>query len=73
VVIAALAVAALPALAFAGVPLITMSSAYFAETGTTRSSVHFHWALAVIATLFLVGILLILFPRRSKVGNPLRK
>jgi hypothetical protein len=65
-VIAALAIAALPALAFAGVRLITRSSAYFVETGTTTSSVHFHWPLGVVAVSLLVGIVLILSPRRAK-------
>jgi hypothetical protein len=68
VVIAALALAALPALAFAGVPLITRSSAYFVETGTTTSSVHFHWPLGVVAVSLLVGIALILSSRRA--SNP---
>jgi hypothetical protein len=66
-IVVALAMAALPALAFAGVPLITFSSAYFVETGTTRSSVHLHWPLAVVTAFFLVGIVLILLPRHSKV------
>ncbi len=60
-----LAVAVLPALAFAGVPLITRGSAYFIETGATTSSVHLHWPLAIVAALFMVGVALILFPRRD--------
>jgi hypothetical protein len=69
VLIAALALTALPALAFAGVPLITRSSVYFVETGATRSSVHFHWPLGLVALLLVVGIVLILVPSRSNAGR----
>jgi hypothetical protein len=69
VLVVALAVAALPALAFAGVPLITRSSAYFVETGITRSSVQFHWPLGLVAILLAFGIVLILSPRRSKAAQ----
>jgi hypothetical protein len=69
VLVVALAVAALPALAFAGVPLITRSSAYFAETGATRSSVQLHWPLGLVAVLLVVGIVLMLSPRRSMAAQ----
>jgi len=58
--------AALPILAFAGVPLITENSAYFVETGATTHSVYWHWPLALIAVFFVVGIILIVFPAREK-------
>lgn len=60
-----LAVAALPALAFVGVPLVTMGSAYFVDTGATTSSVHMHWPLTVVAVVFVSGIALVVSPRRS--------
>lgn len=62
---AALAVAILPALDFAGVPLISRSSAYFVATCETKSSIHWHWPLTVVAAIFVVGVALILFPRRA--------
>ena len=68
--LALLAVAALPALAFAGVPLITRSSAYFLDTGATKSSVNLHWPLAAVAALFFIGVALVFFPRRD---NPAQK
>jgi peptidoglycan/LPS O-acetylase OafA/YrhL len=68
---------ALPMLAVAGVPLVTGSSVYFAETGVTTHSLHWHWPLALVAFVFLVGVVLTIFPgleRRpfsaaAKAGN----
>ncbi len=67
--LALLAVALFPALAFAGVPLISRSSAYFLDTGTTKTSVHLHWPLAAVAALFVIGVALVLFPRRDNVAS----
>lgn len=67
--LALLAVAVLSALAFAGVPLITRSSAYFLDTGATKSSVNLHWPLAAVAALFVVGITLLLVPGRDNVAS----
>ena len=63
-----LAVLVLPVLAFAGVPLITMGSAYFIETHTTSRSIHFHWSLSIVACVFLFGVALVVFSRREKAG-----
>ena len=69
-----LAVVVLPVLAFAGVPLVTMGSAYFIETHSTSHSVHFHWSLSIIACVFLFGVALIVFSRREKASyTDLRK
>ena len=66
--LAVLAVAVVLALAFTDVPLVTRSSTYFADTGATTSSVHLHWPLVVAAVIFLAGVTLVLFPRRSNVA-----
>lgn len=66
ILLAMAALAALPVLSFTGIPLITGSSAYFVETGVTTHSVHWHWPLALVAFVFLVGIALIVFPRLEK-------
>ncbi len=63
-----LAVAALPALAFVGVPLISMDSAYFVDTGATTSSVHVQSPVAVVAAVFALGVALVFFPRRVGGG-----
>ena len=65
VLLAVLAVAIVPALALANVSLVTRSSAYFADTGATSTSVHLHWPLVVPAIMLLIGLFLILIPRRA--------
>ena len=60
------AIAALPILALAGVPLITGNSAFFVETGVITHSVHWHWPLVVVAALLMLGIILILVSGREK-------
>jgi hypothetical protein len=62
------ALVALPVLPFTGIPLITGSSAYFLETGVTTHSVHWHWPLAFVALVFVVGIALTVFPGPEKRG-----
>ena len=64
--VAVMPLAALPILAFAGVPLITGNSAYFVETGATTYSLQWHWPLGLVAAFFIVGLTLIVFPRREK-------
>ena len=63
-----LAVLALLVMAFAGIPPITMGSAYFVETRTTTHSVHFHWSLTIMACIFLSGLALTVFPSRENAS-----
>lgn len=65
VVLAALAAALVPALAFANFPLVTMSEVFFADTGIKRTSLHLHWALLVPAIMLVIGIALTFIPRRD--------
>jgi len=69
VVLAALAAALVPALAFANVPLVTMSEVFFADTGVTRTSVHLHLPLLVPAIMLIIGIALTFIPRRNAVHS----
>jgi hypothetical protein len=66
--LAVLAVAVVLALAFTDIPLVTLSSTHFADTGATTSSVHLHWPLVVAAVMFLAGVTLVLLPRRANVA-----
>jgi hypothetical protein len=68
VLIAVLAPIVLVALALGGVRLVTRSSAYFAETGATSSSVSLHWPVVIPAVMFVVGVAMILLPRQEKAG-----
>ena len=63
-----LAVLLLPVLAFAGVPLITMGSAYFIETHAPSQSIHLHWSLGIVACVLLFGVALIVFSRRENAS-----
>ena len=53
------------ALALAGVRLVTMSSAHFADTGANVSSVNLHWPLAFPSMMLIAGLALALVPRRK--------
>jgi hypothetical protein len=64
--LAGLGIALLPALAMANVPLLSIGNAYFVDTGVTRTSLQLHWPLIIPALPFLIGVLLILAPRRQK-------
>jgi hypothetical protein len=69
VLLAILAVAIVSALAFADVPLVVVDSAYFADTGVTRSSVHLHWPLIIPVVTFFIGIALVFIPRLPKAAE----
>lgn len=63
--LAALGIVIFPALALANVPLLTRSSAYFADTGITNTSVHLHWPIMIPAILLVAGLVLMFLPRRA--------
>jgi len=65
VCLAVLAPLVFVALACAGVQLVTMSSRHFAATGATSSSVRLHWPLVIPSVMFIVGVVLALFPRHD--------
>ncbi len=54
-----------PALAAANVSMVTENSAYFVDTGATRNSLQFHWPLVFPASFSILGLVLILCPRRA--------
>jgi hypothetical protein len=59
-----LALAAAMALLLADVPLLTIRNRHFDATGSIPYSVHPHWPLVVTTILFIIGLILVTFPRR---------
>ena len=47
------------------VPLVVMSSTYYVDTRATKSSFQLHWSLLFVCFLFILGLVLVLFPRRK--------
>lgn len=62
--LAILAIALVPGLEMAHLSPLTMGSAYFVDTGVTRTSVQPHWPIIIPVLTLLLGILLLVMPRR---------
>lgn len=65
---ALLAIIALVVLWLAGLPLVTMSSEHFAGTGAMSYHIRLHWPLVVSCVAFIVGLVLLLVPRRGRAA-----
>jgi hypothetical protein len=62
--LAVLAIALIPGLEMANLSPLTIGSAYFVDTGVTRTSVQPHWPLLIPGLTLLLGVLLLAMPRR---------
>jgi hypothetical protein len=65
--LAVLAIALVPVLEMANLSPLTMGSAYFVDTGVTRTSVQPHWPLIIPGLTFFLGVLLLAMPRRRTI------
>lgn len=72
VALAVLAVVAVAALAFAGVPLLTHSTKVVGSTPNASviiASTHLHWSLVAAGLAFVIGMLLLFVPGRKDAAT----